>query len=127
MLNTMATSLFSRSRERISLGLLLALIFLPDARGATLINDGTTTDGLARMVNATNLLEEFFGPVDTTLSPDGGLWLLPSRRGSLGNWCTSLHQSGQLWFSAESAPTNGVYRVAADFRPPRFGPSAGAA
>jgi len=112
MLNTMATSLFSRSRERISLGLLLALIFLPDARGATLINDGTTTDGLARMANAVNLWEEIMGiPASTDLSVDSGGFLVA------GQVERALPPLRTVWFSAESAPTNGVYRVAADFRP----------
>jgi hypothetical protein len=112
MLNNMATSLFSPSHKRISLGavLVLALMFSPYSRGATLINDGTTTDGLARMANATNLLEEFFGPADSTLAPDSGA-LLAAQFG------LALPPLRTMWFSAESAPTNGEYRVAADFLP----------
>ena len=112
MLNTMATSLFSRSHKRISLVLLLAFLLLPNSRGATLINDGTTTDGLARMANAVNFWEEITGiPATTSLAvdPSGSLVADQVERA----WPAMR----TVWFSAESAPTNGVYRVAADFQP----------
>ncbi len=110
MLMTMATSLISRSLGRAVFGLLLFQMLVPRSAAATLINDGTSADGLARMANAVNVLEEFFGPADSTLTPDNGA-LLAAQTG------LASPPLRTVWYSADSAPTNGAYRVAADFRP----------
>lgn len=108
----MATSLLSRSLKRTSFGALLGsvVLLLTPAGKAAVINDGTTADDLVRMANATNVLEEVFGPANSTLTPIEGV-LTAAQEGY------ALPPLRTTWFPLFSAPTNGAYRVAADFRP----------
>jgi hypothetical protein len=90
------------------------LVALGTASRAATVNDGTTTAGLQRLANAYN----FLGDVnDTTLTSGANGFLTAAQLPDL-----ALPPLRTVWYATETVPTNGVYRVAADFRPAQFDP-----
>src|SRR2546422_4169372 len=92
-----------------TLGFLLGVgLSLGDGWSAILVNDGTTTNTLARLTN-----ENGRGEADSSLVVNSGE-LVANQFGSSDLTLIPLRS---VWYALNVFPTSGVYTVTADFRP----------
>ena len=96
-------------KRTLNLVLASALLVVWGAGRAATVNDGSTTTGLQRFANANN----FLGDVEiTTLTVGPSGYLTAAQTAEL-----AFPPMETTWYATDTAPTSGVYRVAADFQP----------